>query len=587
MKKAIVLLVAVVMALALVVPVSAQGPGEGEPVIEGNFGGSVNFGALNPLRSNDTATNRVTGLMFPTLLGSNINTAFWGKIGEEGVVGALATDWTVSEDGLTYTVTLRDDATWSDGTPITATDVKFSFDAMASGAIDSPGYGFYNYIPDSNVGGIKEINVVDDYTVEVVYEQPTCSGFGYMAFPVIPAAAFGYDGSADFDFTTLVDNEFDTAPSLAFGPFQFASFNPGEAIALAAVNPFADGDVIPSGYVYRDAPDQNVLVEQFLAGETTWIERPPAARYEDIFNAEGVNAVRFEGGGSWDYIGLNTADRSNPQPMLDAEGNMIDQGVHPVLGDARVRRAIQMGLNVPDVIQGAVFGEGAQMASVTLPGSWAADPNLPAVPYDPAAAGALLDEAGWPLGEDGVRVCQGCGTAEDGTPLAFELITNSGNTRREAIGQIVQDELSEIGVQVDFQAIDFQTLIDSVFGAQDYDAYILGWAPGGIVDDPMSSINQFFSPGQDDPANQGSNAGSYYNEEVMNLLAAAQAVPGCSQEDLAPYLHQIQKILQDEQPYIWLYTQNTVYAAHDNVQNFSPVLNAPLWNVFQWSVAAD
>jgi peptide/nickel transport system substrate-binding protein len=576
----IFLLVIVALALAPM-SVFAQEPGSGGPVIEGNFGGSANFGALNPLRSNDTATNRITALMFPTVVGASGITQTFAKVGDEAVYGALTTGWTVSEDGLVYTFKMREDAFWTDGTPITTTDVKFSFDAIASGVIDAPLFGYFN-LAEGNPTGVKEIRIIDDYTYEAVFEVASCTALGLGGgFSVVPAHVWNYDGSPDFDFSVLKDHPFDTGPTVAFGPFEFASFNPGEAVAVKATTTWADGPVIPSGFVYRDVPDQTVLVEQFLAGETNFIDGPAVARRPDIRAAANVVAVDMPGN-AWDYVGLNLADPANPQPGRDENGDPIDQGQHPIFGDVNVRRALQHAINVEEIVSGAVFGEGSVMASSQIPTSWALDPNLAPIPYDPELAAQMLDEAGWPLGPDGVRVCQGCLYAEEGTPFEFDLITNQGNTRREAIGQIIQDELYNLGINVNFQAVDFQTLIDQTFGAQTFDAYILGWRQG-FPDDPDQI--QLFGSANDDPANQASNSISYYNPRFEELSLQAAALPGCDPAERAQIYYEIQKILQDDQPYLWLFVQNTMYAASTEVAGFAPYANAPLWNVHTWTIA--
>ena len=116
----------------------------------------------------------------------------------------------------------------------------------------------------------------------------------------------------------------------------------------------------------------------------------------DIRAAPGVKAVSFPSN-LWSFIGLNVADPDHPPPGLDDDGNLFDQGHHPIFGDGRVRRALQRAIDVQAIIQGAVNGEGTQMASILIPTSWAADPDLAPVPYDPALAAQMLDEAGWRL----------------------------------------------------------------------------------------------------------------------------------------------------------------------------------------------
>jgi peptide/nickel transport system substrate-binding protein len=583
LKPAIILLIILVL---LLVPKTApaQEPGSGGTIVVGFPGGTTALASLNPLRSADSSTYytyRVAGLMFPTVIGVSPFTQYYARVGEKGMTNALATDWTISADGLVYTLTLRRDAVWSDGVPITATDVKFSFDAVASGMIESPLYGGLNYDPLANPVGIQEIVVVDDYTLQVVFKETNCSALGLaLSFPVVPAHVFGYDGRPDFDFSVMVGHEFDTQPSVVYGPFQLDYVHYGEEIALKPVPTWADGPVVPAGLVLRDVSDSEDETRRFLAGEFDYIENPISCMScrADIRAAPDVKAVSFPGL-SWDYLALNVADPENPQPGEDGNGNRIDQGHHPLFGDVRVRRALQLAINVPDIIQGALFGEGTQMASSLLPTSWASDPDLVPIPYDPAQAARLLDEAGWPLGPNGIRICQGCQYAEDGTPFEFELVTNEGNTRREAVGQIVQDQLADLGIVVDFWTGPFSALGPI---AQTLDAYILGWL-NGFPDDPDQL--GIFGPGSDSSPDQGSmNASSYYDPEFNRLSEKARTLPGCDPADRADIYGQIDRLLQADQPYLWLFAQNDLYAAHTDVAGFDPQPHMPWWNIHTWQV---
>ncbi|MEP0764036.1 MAG: hypothetical protein HRF48_15005, partial [Chloroflexota bacterium] len=481
-------------------------------------------------------------------------TQYYGRAGEKGVFNALATDWTVSADGLTYTFTLRRDAVWSDGIPITATDVKFSFDAIASGEIETLWEADWNPVYDriANPSGIREIVVVDDYTVQAMFEEANCDSLRWpSALFVIPAHIFGYDGQPDFDFSVMVGHAFDTYPSVVYGPFQLEYIHLGEEIALKPVPTWADGPVIPAALVLRDVANVKDATQRFLAGEFDYIEVPrvwPSYRAK-VRAAPDVRAVSFPSN-SWDYLALNVADPLNPQPGEDAQGNRIDQGHHPLFGDVQVRRALQHAINVPEIMEGAAFGEGTQMASSQLPTSWAADPTLEPVPYDPARAAQMLDEAGWPLGPNGVRVCQGCKYALDGTPFTFELLNIEGNARREAMGAMVQEQLAEVGIVVNFVSIDFYDLL-RVLGAQDFDAYILGWNEGFPADPDRL---RFFGPGSDSP--DGVNHSSYYNPEFVRLSRQALTLPGCDLTERAAIYHQIERLLQDDQPYLWLFALN-------------------------------
>lgn len=582
-KRLLVIVAILVVALAIPVITQAQEPGEGGPIIQGNFSGSVNIGSFNRIRCSGTDCDEIAQFLVPSVIGVNPESATFAPFTGDASgasAGGLATGWEVSEDGLTYTVSLRDDLTWNDGTPITANDVAFSYYAIASGEVESDLTGYV----DQPGAGVEAINVIDDYTIEFTMGAPLCDALNRIAaiYP-LPAQYFGFDGDFEaFDYTVMVDHPMDTEPAVSYGPFKWVRTVASEQIALEADANY-EQPVIPQGFIYLDVPDQTVLLERFLAGETNYLNGPPQASMEEIRNTDGVQPYDYPGN-SWDYVGLNLADPSNPQNGTDEDGNIIDQGLHPIFGDVRVRRAMQHAINVPDIIQGAVFGEGSQMAANELPTSWALNPDLEAIPYDAEAAVALLEEAGW-LDEDGdgVRECVSCTTAEPGTPLEFTLKTNEGNSRRESIGVIIQDQLSEVGVQVNFEAIDFNTLI-AEFQSQDYDAYILGWRNGFPVDPDQT---QLFTE-QGDIVGEGFNAQSYYNPRVSELMALANnavETDGCSFEARAEFYYEIQELMQADQPYLWLYALNGMYAASDAVGGFGPFPNQPFWNVQDWAIS--
>ena len=105
---------------------------------------------------------------------------------------------------------------------------------------------------------------------------------------------------------------------------------------------------------------------------------------------------------------------------------------------------------------------------------------------------------------------------------------------------------------------------------------------GHFPDDPDAI--QLFGPSNDDPANTGSNTTSYNNPELTALMIQANTVPGCDPAARAELYHQIEKTLQDDQPYVWLFAPNTMYAANKDVQDFMPYANVPKWNIHQWTI---
>jgi peptide/nickel transport system substrate-binding protein len=569
------LLIGAVVALVgvlVVVPATAQDE-RGGIIIEGNFGGDP--ATFNPIIGSDTASQRIYGFLFPSFIAVDASTATLVKDGRG--LGGLVIDWTASDDNLTYTFTLRDDMNWSDGTPITSADILYSWNAIKSGVVDTP----LGFIMDT----ISDVQAPDAHTVVVTFSSPECTALLNASFvPVVPAHILPQD------FALMNDSEFNLNPTVAGGVFTFGEFRPGEQVSLLANQTYTDatrGFVSPEGFIYKNVPDQTVLTEQFLAGETNVVDGPPVSRRTDLRAAADAGDVQVYNypGNSWDYLAFNLADPNNPQNGTDADGNPIDQGNHPIFGDVRVRQALAQAIDVDAIVQGAVFGEGTRMTSFIIPASWAYDNDLPPIAFDPDKAADLLTEAGWVDDDnnpDTPRIAMGAMYAQDGDPLEFSLYTNDGNSRRTAIGTIAQDQLKQIGVQVDFQTIDFNTLLD-IMNSETFDTIILGWR-NGYPDDP--DVTQLFTP-ISDVVGSGSNFTSYNNPQFTELNEQAKNVPGCGTEERAAIYHEMQAIMQEDLPYVWLEAQDGMYAARSGVQGFGPYPSQLYWNVDTWAALAN
>ncbi len=563
----------VLLLLAAPMLATAQEP-EGGLIIEGNGGTSI--GSLNYIRCSGTDCRRPTAFMYPSMLSTDPETQFFAA----GGFGAMADSFTISEDGLTYTFTLRQDMKWTDGEPVTGWDYKFAAEALLSGEIDSP-------YTSSVEGRIENVEVSEDgYTVTVTLSSAACDALGVLSTPrFTPAHVFGWEpGAEDFDFSVMIDHAMDTEPTVTAGVFKFDSMQAGERVALVT-NPDYPTPAKVEGFLYVNVPDQTVMAERFLAGELNIMDNPQNATRQGMRENPDLQTFDYPGI-SWDYVGLNLANPDNPQNgvELDADGNVmrdenglpipVEQEAHPLFGDVRVRRALQHAINLDEIMEKAALGEGTVMAANELPSSWALNPDLAPVAYDPELAKQLLAEAGWTPGSDGILV------NADGVRFSFELLTNEGNTRRGQIGELIQDQLGAIGIEVDFVAIDFNQLLDIMDG-QTFDAFILGWRNGYPVDPDQTEL--FTSAG--DIVGSGFNMVSYINPELDKLMEEGRTVPGCALEDRAEIYHQIQEILQRDQPYLWLFAQNGFYAANKAIEGWAPYANELYWNVETWTVS--
>ncbi len=540
-------------------------------VIVGSTVGStgVNF---NPITSSSATEQDIMNLLYPALVGVNPETA----VIEPGAPGGLAESWEVSEDGLVYTITLKDYFTWSDGTPVTANDIAISWAAIQSGQIETPIAYLTDYITD--------VQVIDDNTLQVTVPEASCESVGNFYFQSFPShLVTAEDGT--IDWTMLAAMTQSDAADLEVGPYGLSAQIPDQQTALVPVAAEQwpsdnEGPILNEGYIQKVVGDQTVDIEQFLAGQIDFNTLVPVDRREDVRNAESINSYEFSPGNTWDYLAVNFANPENPQPAVDEEGNAIEQDRHPLFAERDVREAMAHAINMEDVITAAVFGEGSIMQSMYAPGTWVYNDAVPFYEYDPALATTMLADAGWTDEDgDGVVECHGCADAEEGTPFAFTLYTNQGNTRREAFGQIVQDQLSDVGIQVDFQTIDFNVLID-MLDQQTFDAVILGWRNSY----PFSAdYTQIFGSSGDVVG--GSNSVSYVNPEMDELMRQALTLPGCDTAERAAIYGQAAQLFHDDLPYVVQFSTDGMYAWQDSLEGVDPYPANLQWNLTEWTRA--
>jgi peptide/nickel transport system substrate-binding protein len=601
------LLIGMILALmsVLILPVVAQdGAGEGGAITTDNIGGDPS--TFNPILGSDTVSSSVYGWMYPGLIGidpATLNVA-------PNVAGNAAADWEFDETGTVLTVYLRQDIAWSDGTPVTADDYLWSFEAVRSGESSSPRTYALTQLADGTPAGgtIHSATKIDDYTIEFqvgdpIFNEdgefeglePNCNVFSDMTqITMVPAHI--YEEAFGNDYASMDDDPF-FVPEGTFGTFTDPFFESGVQVSLLANQAYDDailGYVSPSEWVLLSVTDTNVAYERFLAGELTYTGIP--SQFQNQFRAQ----VEAEGGfqvfeyaqNGYTYLGYNLADPTNPQNGLDADGNAVDQGLHPIFGDVMVRRALAHAVNVEAMIgtqpdgdsaaTGILEGNGFAAVTHNSPISWV-DPELEPYEFNPELAVEMLAEAGWVANDAGRLVCQDCLYAREvdadynGSEFVFTLQTNAGNNVRELTGQTIREQLGDIGIEVQFEAIDFGTLVDVLLGQQ-FDTIIIGWSLG-LPFDPDG--RWAFSAGSD-IVGSGFAMTSYNNPELNDLWARATALPGCDPEERRALYQEAMRILYDDQPYMFLFHSNVMAAAQDNVENYDPYPIFTTWNIDAW-----
>ena len=505
--------------------------------------------SLNPILANTSAATSVNRLLYPVLLGRN---PYTGQLGSDS---AMAQSWEVSADGLTYTFTLRPDVIWSDGDPVDAADLKFTYDAILSEQVESP----YTAALDNLAG----IDVLDPLHIQVRFRQALCDGLDILRIGWLPSHLYAAD------FTDIMTNSANSNPAVSAGPFVFQSWAPGENIVMRRNQRYWQGAPKAERLVFRMEPDPTARFARLLDGT---VDVAPVAVSQMTSAQADPNVLVYSANlDGYDFIALNLANPENPQPGLDEAGNRIVQDPHPVLADPSVRQAIARALDYKTIVESIYLNRGYQITSNVLPIiPWAHDATIEPYTYDPTAARQLLESAGWvDTNNDGIR--------ERGqTPLVLGLIVVEGNTINEQLADLVQDQLNSVGFDISVTPVSAGDLAAQLLG-QRYDMAITGWTElGADPNDDWLWTAQHDRPGSD------FNFVSYQNAEVDRLLQQANTTPGCKPEDRAPLYKQVQRLIHDDLPYIFISGAVGDTGYRRDLGGVQPAAWDFFWNIQDW-----
>ena len=446
----------------------------------------------------------------------------------------LATSWEWSTDRRILTFHLRSDATWSDGAPITADDVRFTWEAQTSPEVAWS----YAHLKD----GIADVEVVDPLTVRFRFAEPyTYALVDANEGKILPRHVWGqipfarWRESADWFREHLVSS----------GPFLLAEWKTGEHIVLARNARYFDPSLPRLERVnFRIVPDAATHADLLAAGAVDFACGLTPADARRLAGVPTVRIVPYPFR-QYDYIAWNTGRA----PFDDAE----------------IRRALTLGINRQALVDTLLAGF-ARVAISPVPSLfWAFDRNLRAWPFDPAEARAILARKGF-VDRDGDGIVE-----RNGKPFAFELTTNSSNRTRADALVMIQSDLRAIGVAATPRTMEIHALTERNI-AHDFDATLSGWAVDTTLD-----LKPYFHSSE---ADGGYNFGDYRNPEVDRLLDATRraATPEASRPDF----ERLQQIIHADQPYTFLWEPQKICAVRNELRDVHPNAMSTYFNLPEW-----
>ena len=526
-----------------------------------------NLKTFNPVVASDGTSQELTRILFASLVSMD-----WAT---QEVRPALAESWSVAADQKTWTFKLRRGLRWSDGQPLTADDVVFTWNDVIYNP-DIPNQFAEPFQP----GGKKfSVTKMDDTSVQVFTPEvfaPFLEFFGIV--PVLPKHSLSRD-VAGKQFSSAFNLGTPPEQLASSGPFRLKKFNYGSSLILERNREYwavdKTGQRLPyfDFVIYTIIPNSGAGMKLFFDGKTDTYERVRPEEYESFEKAAS--------GGKFQLLNVGAATEKdvfwfNQNTGTNAAGQpLVSPSKLKWFRSTKFRQAIALAINRDRIAQSAYGGRAKPSISFLAEDSkrWT-PPAITQTNYNPAKARELLAELG-------LQDRNGNGFLEDAESNAVEIVfaTNLGNPTRFAVGALIVDDLRKLGVKMNYQAMPFPMLAQKINVTGDYECVLLGLGGGGL--DPASSLNvlkssdtmcQWF-PSQKTPSTDWeARIDSLLDVQMQTLDPAARKKA----------FDEIEAILTEQAPMIYTVTPFAYSAVNPGLGNTHPAPAAPsrvTWNV--------
>ncbi|MEM8603476.1 MAG: ABC transporter substrate-binding protein [Cyanobacteria bacterium P01_H01_bin.121] len=419
-----------------------------------------------------------------------------GLVGSDGLTGelepALAESWEISDDQTEITFTLRDNLRWSDGEPLTVDDVLFTYNDIYFNENIPTDQQDILRIGDDRV--LPTVEQVGDRQIRVTTPEPFAPLLRNMGFPVLPKHALEeavntLDADGNPRFITMWGTDTDPKLVVGNGSYTLDRYVTSQRVVFKK-NPYywrqdEAGNSQPylDEFVWQIVENKNTQLLKFRSGDLDISEpmRPEDFALLKREEQRGDFSIYVGGprpGTVFFGFNLNKGSR-NGQPLVDPIKSRW-------FNTLEFRQAVAYAIDRQAMINTVFRGLGELINSpITIQSPYYLSPQegLPVYNYDLDQARSLLEEAGFSYNGNDQLVDW------DGNPVRFTLLTNAGNTIREAMGARIVQDLSQIGIQVDFQPIAFNTFVDKLNNTLDWECHLIGFT-GGVEPNAGSAIWQ-------------------------------------------------------------------------------------------------
>jgi peptide/nickel transport system substrate-binding protein len=509
------LLICAVLALALAAVLApavaladeaSPSPGDGGKVVL-KVGWMGDIDNLNPLIGWTNNVYEIYAQQYLLMVGRDWETM---KPDDSGI----AKSWEVSDDGLVWTFMMNEGMTWQDGEPITADDVAFTYNFIIENEIAA----YINF-----VAGINRVEVVDDLTYRVVCDEPVASMLT-LWIPCLPEHIWGEMTAKEASQTFQ-----NPAPCIGSGPYQVVEWKKERFLRMEAYDDYYLGKPTVDELIFVVYQNGDTMVQDLKSGNLDAAYLVPPAQFEPLKATEGVEAIEYSWY-NWDYVGFNCYEGKSKG--------------HPALRDKEFRTALEYAVDRDSIVSLAYGGHAWPGYTFMPPENWSdpdyawAPPEGEAHDFDPSAANAMLDAAGYTDSNgDGVR-------EYDGKNIKIRLWAPAESPESQRAGKLIAGWWKDVGVDVALSVQDEGVYFDNLWAYQgdtfvpDFDAYLWNW--DGYAD-PGQSLTCYTTA-----QIEGWNEYAWSNAEYDRLdkLQAAEMDP----MQRAEYIKQMQAVMYEDCP---------------------------------------
>jgi peptide/nickel transport system substrate-binding protein len=446
----------------------------------------------------------------------------------------------ISADGKLWKIELKKGVKWQDGTPFTAKDVEFTYKTIVNPNVAIRSRSGFDLISD--------FKIVNDQTIEITLSKPFVPfAWAWQKMHIVPAHVL----SKAADINTAA---FNTNP-IGTGPYKLVKRVAGSHMEYKRNPNYHRGAPAIESVIHKFVPDQTVLYTQFKTGEV------------DVLGLHGVPPDRFAE--SRQLKGRDALE--TPAPWV--EFIYFNCG-KPQFKEKAVRQALYLAIDKEKWIKDIQYGLPKRTLSYLHPTHWAYNANLKDPGFDLKKAAAMLEEAGWKPGSDGVR-------EKNGVKLSFSMSTTAGSKAREQAQAMLQATWKEIGVAMEIKNMPASVVWGEYTTKSQFDTLMVGWEPTvGMDPDYTARCHSKQIPVKD---GVGSNYVQYENPELDKLLDEGVLISDL-QKRKAVYA-KIQEILHEDLPFAPIFAYMFMYGKKSELDGYktNPYVTDITWNIQEWA----